>query len=113
MAKWNHDKVILALVQRGEKVSNLEIVDIYVQLYPQKPNIATIYTPSSPATRNGEWQVQLRESHKNFDATKISEKDSFLQLVGTSRETSKFKVIDWDAFAAKMGLTFGVKNEEE
>lgn len=110
---WDHEKVMLALAMRGEKVSNLEIVDVYIQLYSQKPNVATIYTSTSPFTKNGEWQVMLRESHKNFDASKISPKEPFLEVVGNYKDWFKYKVTDWNAFAVKLGLSFGAKDTEE
>lgn len=112
MAKWDHDKVILALAQRGAKISNLENVDIYLHLYPQKPNVALIFTSSSPQLK-GKWQVQLRETHKNFDNSKISGKDKFLQLASTTKDWNNYHVTDWDAFANKLGLTFGAKDDDE
>lgn len=113
MAKWDQEKIMFALVQRGEKLSNLEIADVYVQLYNQKPNVATLFTHSSPFTKNGEWHIQLREGHKNFDASIISGKETFLKAAGTNRDFNKYTVTDWDAFANKLGLCFGTKDEEE
>src|SRR5207245_4879163 len=42
---WTHEKVFLALVQRGLRHKDLWKKDIYVQLYDQRPNCAVLYGP--------------------------------------------------------------------
>jgi len=109
---WDHDKVILALAKRGEKVSNLEIVDVYVQTYSQNPNCACIYTASSPFTKNGEWHLLVRPSAKSFDSAKIDVNADYLEKVGVYKDSDKYKVKDWNKFAEKLGLSFGAKESE-
>ncbi len=112
MSKWNHDRIILALVQRGEKVANLANEHVYIHLYPQKVNVAYIWSISS-LKQNEEGAIWLRESHKIFDKSKISGKDQFLENVGAWKDWMKYKVLDWDAFAKKLGLSLGEEDEEK
>jgi hypothetical protein len=112
-AGWDHDKVILGLVKRGETICNLEMVDIWVQLWKQKPNCALIYTTSSPWIHGKGWELYIRESAKSFDKSKIDLNADYLEKVGTTKDWDKYKVKDWNKLAEKLNLSFGETTSDE
>ena len=107
-AGWDHDKVILALVKRGEENASLKNVNIWVKLYPQQHKSALIYTKSSPFIEGREWEVYVKPDSNSFDVSKIKLNDQCLKKhADTSKGWSKYTVTDWDGFANMLGLTFG------
>lgn len=110
-APWTHEKVFLALVQRGERHKDLWKKDIYVQLYPQRPNCAVLYGPSvgkyarAPLHLNPR-QVQAWRGHI-FRRMKLAIRYIGRSNKGPGKETSNFDyyaVMDWDGLAAALGL---------
>ncbi|MFA7627623.1 MAG: hypothetical protein WCZ17_11325 [Candidatus Kapaibacterium sp.] len=112
---WDHGKVIIALVKRKEKISSLQNVDVWVQLYPQNTKSALIYTQSSPYIAGKGWEVAVNPDKESFDPSVIDINHSCLKQVGTtnSKGWNQYKVVDWDAFADMLGLKFGEDTEEE
>jgi hypothetical protein len=109
-APWDHRKVFLALVKRGEKHKDLWKKHTYVQLYPQRPNCAVLYGPKvSPAARG---PLHLNPRVGSWDDLVFQRLLPFIRFVqrdnkGPGRERSNFdwySVEDWDAFASALGL---------
>jgi len=109
-APWNHEKVFLALVKRGEKHKELWMKNIYVQLYPQRPNCAVLYGPKVGPARRGPLHLNPRAS--SWQEETFQHVKPFIEYVqsnhkGPGRERNNFdwyRVINWDGFAESIGL---------
>lgn len=107
-AGWDHDKVILALVKRGEENASLQNVNVWVKLCPQQHKSAIIYTKSSPFIEGKGWEVYVKPDSKSFDGSIVKLNDkSMTKHADASKGWVKYKVNDWDGFANMLGLTFG------
>ena len=107
---WNHNRVFLALVKRGEKHKDLWKKDIYVQLYRQKPNCAVLYGPSVENAKRGPLHFNPRALSWNEESfLRIKPSVEYVQTdnKGPGRDRGNFdwyRVGDWDRFAASVGL---------
>ena len=107
---WNHEKVFLALVKRGEKHKDLWKKNPYVQLYPQRPNCAVFYGPTVRAAKRGPLHLNPRAT--SWNQSQYQRFEPFVRYVfsdnkGPGRERMNFDwhtVLDWDGFARALGL---------
>lgn len=107
---WNHEKMFLALVKRGEKHKDLWKKNIYVQLYPQRPNCAVLYGPMVQAAKRGPLHLNSRVT--SWNESQYQRFEPFVKYVfsdnkGPGRERMNFDwhtVLDWDGFAKSLGL---------
>lgn len=110
-APWTHEKVFLALVKRGERHKDLWKKNIYVELYPQKPNCAVLYGPRvkqysrAPLhlnpRRKAAWQEHVFAVME--PAIRFVQSDN----KGVDKAASNFDhydVTDWNAVAAALKL---------
>lgn len=114
-APWNHQKVFLALVKRGETHKDLWKKDIYVQIHPQctksgrNLNCAVLYGPKSnqylPSPlhlnprRNEVWRANLFE--------RLKPAIRYVHTDNKGNESSNFdhyEVLDWDLLAQALDL---------
>jgi hypothetical protein len=107
---WSHEKVFLALVERGEKHKELWMKNIYVQLYPQRPNCAVLYGPRVKAAQRGPLHLNSRvDSWREEIFEKIRPSVEFARSDNKSpgRERGNFdwyRISDWDGLATALGL---------
>ena len=107
---WDHRKVFLALVKRGEKHKDLWKKNLYVQLYPQRPNCAVLYGPAVESAQNGPLHLNPRAT--SWDADVFRRMESHIDYVQTDNKGSgkergcfdHYRVRDWDQLAASLGL---------
>lgn len=108
---WDHEKVFLALVERGERHKDLWKKDIYVQLYPQQPACAVLYGPR--VQRYSPGPVHLNPRRANSWRMDVFERIApALQFVqrdnkgpgNANQNWDWYRVVDWDAFAEGLGL---------
>lgn len=108
---WNHEKVFLALVQRGERHKDLWKKNIYVRMYPQSVNCAVLYGPKVKVTEIG--PVHLNPRAKSwrqdiFERIKPALKYRHSDNKGPGRESTNFdwyEVVDWGRLAEGLGLS--------
>lgn len=106
---WNHASVYQALVKRGERVKE-SARDQYVVLYPQRPNCALLYSPTSARAHAA--PVHLNAGRDSWRPDVFGRIESALRLrrrdnKGAGKESGNFdwyEVVDWDAFASGLGL---------
>lgn len=108
---WNHEKVFLALVARGERHKDLWKKDIYVELYPQRPACAVLYEPRVQVYSPGPVHLnprQLTSWRPNvFERMRRALAYVRTDNKGPGKERNNFdwyRVTDWDAFAEALGL---------
>jgi hypothetical protein len=107
---WSHEKVFLALVKRGEKHKDLWMKNIYVRLYPQRPNCAVLYGPRVESAKRG--PVHLNPQVVSWNESAFQRMKPFIEYAhsdnkGAGRERGNFdwyRVRDWDGFAASLDL---------
>jgi hypothetical protein len=109
-APWNHEKVFLALVKRGESHKDLWKKNIYVRLYRQHPKLAVLYGPNAGPFRRAPLHVKPTAPDWNETAfQRMSPSIEFVQSdnKGPGRERQNcdwYRVKDWDGLAASLGL---------
>ena len=103
-APWNHQKVFLALVERGESYKSLWLKNPCVRLYDQKPNCALLY---APGTTCGQGPLHLNPRTKSWKDEVIRQIEPHIQFKIQELKPSGFDeyvVSDWDGFASGLGL---------
>jgi len=107
---WRYETVFLALIKQGYRLADLSNDDIYVELYPQSPNCAILYSPLSKRyakrplhlkrTRVESWKEEVFKRIKPFidDLGPDSKPDS--------NEFYRHHVVDWNGFATALKLEF-------
>jgi hypothetical protein len=97
--EWNHFKVFMALVASGLPTKGLHLKSpYYVKIYPHELNAALLYDLSVSAP------VHIHE--QSVDVSIWEKMKPFLQKSGVRdpRGFYHYKVVDWNRFAASIGL---------
>lgn len=108
---WNHGKAFLALVKRGERHKDLWKKDIYVTLYPQRPNCAVLYGPKINKYTQAPLHLNPR-AQKSWRTEVFKALKHCIQYIqsdnkGKGKEAHNFdhfKVLGWDEFAKALDL---------
>lgn len=108
---WNHEKLFLALIElKNQKHKELWKKNIYVQIYPQKPNCAVLYGPK--VVTESRAPLHLNPQVSCWDGAVFKRISPFIEFVhgenkGPSRERSNFdhyRVKDYDGLASALEL---------
>lgn len=108
---WSHKKAFLSLVvEQKQKHKDLWKKNIYVQVYPQRPNCAVLYGPKVKSTESG--PLHLNPQMASWDEEAFKRMNPFIDYVqrdnkGPGRERSNFnwyRINDWNGFATALNL---------
>jgi hypothetical protein len=108
---WSHEKVFLALVERGEKYKDPWKKNICVHLYTRRPGCAVLYGPKVGSVKRGPLHLNPRRV-TSWDEGVFQQIKPFIKYAqtdnkGPGRERSNFDwytIKDWDGFANALGL---------
>jgi hypothetical protein len=103
-APWDHEKVFLALVKRGERHKDLWLKNIYVTLYGQKPNCAVLYGPKASW---GQGPLHLRPGVASWNAGTFDRIRPHIKFKVRELKPAGFDeyvVTDWNGLAAGLNL---------
>jgi hypothetical protein len=103
-APWSHEKTFLALVGRGERHKDLWLKNIYVTLYPQKPNCAVLYGPKASF---GQGALHLRSGTAMWNEDIFQRIFPFIKhkvLESKPSGFDEYEVTDWDGLASGLNL---------
>lgn len=102
LSDWSHEKVHQALVDRGEPLGG-GVKEPYVMLYPQEPNCALLYAPTTQRYRSR--PLHLKHDRSSWRADVFSRIQPALDEGRLeSQGWMQYRVLDWNLLAARLGL---------
>jgi len=101
---WNHARVYEALVNRGERQNfRADPTEPYVTLYPQDPNCAVLYAPTTKRYSSG--PLHLNQTRPSWQPDVYAQIRPAVREVRTdNQDFTWYRVLDWKHLAAALGL---------